>query len=150
MKIIFLDIDGVLIKWDNIGSINPYWSFVDEFDRSCINNLLYIIEKTWAKLVISSSWRHELWSLRKTWLSYWLDWDLIIWVTPSKTNKGRNWEIKQWLAWNPNITDWITIDDCYYSLDWCREQNRLVQPDVNKWLTREEARIAINILNNNV
>lgn len=52
MKIIFLDIDGVLAlmhkQHDEFGSL-----FHEEF----VNNLKWIIDETGAKIVISSSWR---------------------------------------------------------------------------------------------
>lgn len=45
-KIIFLDVDGVLC-------IPPYVGF----NKSCMDNLMFILEQTDAKVVISSSWR---------------------------------------------------------------------------------------------
>lgn len=45
-KIIFLDVDGVI-------NIPPYMTF----DQECLSNLKVLLEKTEAKIVISSSWR---------------------------------------------------------------------------------------------
>lgn len=45
-KIIFLDVDGVI-------NIPNYI----KFDKNCLNNLRLIIEKTGAKIIVSSSWR---------------------------------------------------------------------------------------------
>jgi hypothetical protein len=65
MKVIFLDIDGVLnsndwyvYRWDNIAmdSVNSQYPFY-EFDPKAIVRLNRIIEKTEAKIVVSSSWR---------------------------------------------------------------------------------------------
>lgn len=57
MKIIFLDIDGVLnndAHWKNIVKNNkPY----TQVSQKLLDKLLLIIEETGAKLVISSSWR---------------------------------------------------------------------------------------------
>jgi len=47
-KIIFLDTDGVF-------NIPPYL----KFDKRCLENLQTIIDKTGAKIVVSSSWRDE-------------------------------------------------------------------------------------------
>lgn len=46
MKIIFLDIDGVV-------NVPPY----DDFNKDCLEWLYYILENTGAKIVVSSSWR---------------------------------------------------------------------------------------------
>ena len=62
MKIIFLDIDGVLIPDFDHENIKQEWN------RSCVNNLMYIISQTNAKIVISSSWRHNIKSLKTSWL----------------------------------------------------------------------------------
>ena len=49
MKIIFLDIDGVLNYRDS-----------DIIDDRCLDNLKFILEKTEAKIVLISSWKHFL------------------------------------------------------------------------------------------
>jgi hypothetical protein len=66
MKVIFLDIDGVLnhekwyrkrhqeIKMDDVVSHYPFY----EFDPESINQLNRIIDETGANVVISSTWRH--------------------------------------------------------------------------------------------
>lgn len=46
MKIIFLDVDGVM------NSVNDQW-----LDPKCVDNLHMIVQATGAKVVISSSWR---------------------------------------------------------------------------------------------
>lgn len=66
IKVIFLDIDGVLnvygIDYDQYGQI---------FHEHFVDNLRTIIDKTGAKIVISSTWRHgglqrmkDMWSFR--------------------------------------------------------------------------------------
>jgi hypothetical protein len=54
MKLIFLDIDGVLVTTKSLMAGNEY-----RFDKECIKNLLEIITVTEAKIVISSSWRED-------------------------------------------------------------------------------------------
>lgn len=65
MKVIFLDIDGVLnsqdwyiYRRDNVAmdSVNAQYPFY-EFDPRAVERLNRIIEKTEAKIVVSSSWR---------------------------------------------------------------------------------------------
>lgn len=143
-KIIFLDIDGVLIpdfkKWQE-----------QSFNANCVDILLYIIRKTGAKIVISSSWRHHLWALKTQWLESWLDWDLIVWVTPSRTNEWRDWEIQQWIKWNlEHLTpiNRVAIDDQYQSMSWTDLLWKLVIIEPKFWLTRKKAELAIFKLNN--
>jgi hypothetical protein len=70
LKIIFLDIDGVLNSndWyvrrefefpDEAGKTNPFYdSWGDMFDPIAVENLRKLIERTGAKIVVSSCWRH--------------------------------------------------------------------------------------------
>ena len=59
MKVLFLDIDGVLNSLDwykNRKHIcNRDW--INEFDPAAVKRLIYIIEKTGVELVLSSTWR---------------------------------------------------------------------------------------------
>lgn len=48
IKVIFLDIDGVLITHN---------SKKQKFDKDCVKNLNYILEKSNAYIVLSSAWR---------------------------------------------------------------------------------------------
>lgn len=54
MKLIFLDIDGVLVTTRSLMDGNEY-----RFDKECVKNLLEILTVTGAKIVISSSWRED-------------------------------------------------------------------------------------------
>jgi hypothetical protein len=63
-KIIFLDIDGVLnskeFYGDNIDNYNAEIDFPDcDIDQNAVNTLKEIVLKTNAKVVISSTWRHN-------------------------------------------------------------------------------------------
>ncbi|MFD0698031.1 HAD domain-containing protein [Paenibacillus sp. GCM10027628] len=55
MKLIFLDIDGVMVTSRHMIQSNKY--FGHEFDPDCISNLQDILHKTDASIVVSSSWR---------------------------------------------------------------------------------------------
>ena len=143
-KIIFLDIDGVLNtdfqeNWDNT-----------QWDWNSCNNLMYIIWKTQAKIVISSSWRHNLQKLKRIWQENWLDWDLIIWVTPSETWHGRDEEIRQFLSWNQDFLypyEYVAIDDEYNPMPITSISWKLVKTDPRKWITRQCAEAVIKQLN---
>lgn len=128
MKIIFLDIDGVL---------NVYCEGRDQFGctfhTNFVENLRNIIDKTGAKIVISSSWRtdgldvmKELWKYRD------LPGDVID-VTPDpydliKEGKfefydqvERGHEIQDWLDNHKEVTNYVIIDDDNDMLDNQRE-----------------------------
>lgn len=55
MKIIFLDIDGVMVTSRHMLQSKKY--FGHEFDPACVRSLQEILERTEAKIVVSSSWR---------------------------------------------------------------------------------------------
>jgi len=50
MKVIFLDVDGVIVPIDNSPTMQS-------FSSGCINHLKRIVEETDAHIVISSTWR---------------------------------------------------------------------------------------------
>lgn len=60
MKLIFLDFDGVLNRFDEPESYR-------KLSKSCVENLNFLIEKSEAKIIISSTWRriHSLSDLRQ-------------------------------------------------------------------------------------
>ena len=109
-KIIFLDIDGVL----NVMS-QEFDEFGQLFNPVFVNNLAYIIEKTNAKLVISSSWRFRG---LKHMVNLWKHRNLpgeIIGVTPDlmfNDDVNRGDEINAWLVKNADSVDnYCIIDD---------------------------------------
>lgn len=164
MKVIFLDIDGVLNviarEWDFYGPI---------FHKHFVENLKTIIDKTGAKLVISSTWRasgidfmKEMWEFRK------LPGEIID-ITPTtieidETNSHlmdinmfsveRGYEIKQWLKYN-KVDNYVIIDD---DTDFLPEQMKnFVQTsentdhedcvDLGYGLTKKCSELVIKILN---
>ena len=116
MKVIFLDIDGVL---------NVYCQSRDKygcnFHQHLIDNLQTLIDATDAKIVISSSWRVDGLDRMQ---SMWIDRKLpgtVIDITPDlyftysdargDDNYSRGDEIKLWLDNNPDITNYVILDD---------------------------------------
>lgn len=147
-KIIFLDIDGVIcVNW---------MDFVDEFghgfNKDYVNNLQKIIDKTGAKIVLSSTWRKAgLSNMQRMWEMRDLPGELID-VTPV-FNTSRGEEIAEYLRENP-CDKYVIIDD---DSDFLPEQKPFfVRTSVNKHtgafnglgLTQECAEQVINILNN--
>lgn len=171
MKIIFLDIDWVLVPfwW-------PYerWKIRDMFERvkiwdeevilpktnpECVKNLWKIIEETGAQIVISSSWRHTWSHLQKllqreeneSWDNLW---NHVTSKTPSMTGWWRWNEILQYLSdyhktckeWF-HITHWIAIDDSDAGMSRIRDLNSFVQTRPHIGLDEDSTRLAISLLN---
>ena len=75
MKVIFLDIDGVINteKWvaysiENGLPVHDKYDGQHTFDENCLYWLNKIIDETGAQIIISSSWRNDgLGTLRKMW-----------------------------------------------------------------------------------
>lgn len=108
MKIIFLDIDGVLTTatWHRFHKFNPVCS-------KLLENVL-VSSGEW-QLVISSTWRYEGLGensklekeLKETNLFKWLHPD---WRTP-RLNKKRGYEIQDWIDKHSEISDYLILDD---------------------------------------
>jgi len=107
MKIIFLDIDGVL-------NVIPedHDQFGGTFHKNFVENLRAIVEKTGAKIVITSTWRH---GGRQTMKDMWQYRDLpgeMFDITPYLGHDvQRGEEIKHWLAIHPDVDGYVIIDD---------------------------------------
>jgi len=162
LKVIFLDIDGVLNvaskKRDAYGQI-----FVPRF----CDNLRFVIEQTGAKIVLSSTWRmrgidfiREMWDFRK------LPGEIIdVTTTCSQLVAAekfefydqveRGHEIQEWIDEHPEITNYVIFDDDNDMLqsqknNFVRTANNINHPDcydVGYGLTKECANKAIRILN---
>lgn len=104
MKIIFLDVDGVLN--DNSGY------HLDDFRLKLLKR---IIKQTDAKIVVSSTWRLSKLSLLQKKLN---KYDLKIYSQTDVLDKREN-EIHSWLNKNSdlNISQWVSIDDMDMILD---------------------------------
>lgn len=161
MKIIFLDIDGVLNherfykerfekRYDEGAIAYPY----SEIDPECVKILNQLIKDTDAKVVISSTWRHSG-------LNYCLDvlkfhgfeGDIID-ITPDLKdgNYLRGNEILKWIKDNEqlvgpyyNFTEYVILDDDSDMLYWQRNNFLLIDRFVG--LTMGDVFRAKKILN---
>lgn len=131
MKVIFLDIDGVLATRSSIstwsqrmrdlvasGSAEDLALEIDtrkspggnagELDKACVKHFLRLLELTDAKVVISSTWRYD-----KRNDKLWQDLFGPRWIgkTGSDLDAGRGSEIKLWLDKHPEITQFVILDD---------------------------------------
>lgn len=110
MKVIFLDIDGVLNSdeyFDKIENLNVQ-GIESEIDVNKIILLKKAIDETKAKVVLTSSWRYtkKAKSLKDLLLRY----EIHVDSTPF-INNTRGLEIKKWLSDNPNVENYVILDD---------------------------------------
>jgi hypothetical protein len=111
LKLIFLDIDGVLVTTNSLIPSDKY--FGHTFDKTCVRNLIEILNATGAKVVISSSWREgrTLAQLQSIFKSNGIE-DCIIGLTPSFNDETvRGTEIKAYLDSCNGLDCFVIIDD---------------------------------------
>lgn len=163
MKIIFLDIDGVLNghDWDEAAQSN-------RIRHRCVEQLSRILGETGAKIVLSSAWRYMIHCGAMTTIGF--EYMLrthgasgivhkIVGVTikdedtPGYLGAGHvdgSWEprtkqIRMWLEDHPGVTEFVVIDDA----DLVDFGERFVQTDGATGLTEDDANRAIDLLNAN-
>lgn len=155
MKVIFLDIDGVLnsLEWyasdDNPGNLFPETD--GELDPACIARLNDICEKTGAKIVISSDWKidYEETCFRLKRMGFkgeiightpW-GWETTGYAAP------RGVEIRDWITQNypnPKDLEYVILDDDDEMLD--PQQPHFVQTSYDDGLTDYLASLVIKHL----
>lgn len=174
MKVIFLDIDGVL---NTESFIRAFWAIArrakvdrieakafrravlndgygNHFDPCACTQLQRIIEETGAKIVISSSWRHSgLEFMQNLWKHRELKGEVID-ITGTfrdgsdmgfKERAERGHEIKMWLEKHPEVESYVIIDD---DDDMLKEQEPFfVQTEQMYGITINDALKCIQILN---
>lgn len=106
MKVIFLDVDGVLNN-----STLLYHYGLDYIDAEMTELVASLVKSTGAKVVLSSSWRLHSHS-EKTVRDFLADYGVeIMDVTPHLPRKRRCLEISRWLADHLEVTYYAIIDD---------------------------------------
>ena len=146
IKIIFLDIDGVLNSRKSLANFKSLW----QLSPNNISQLNRILEATNAKIVISSSWRlcREISSELESYLNN--DCGIkgeIIGRTPAiGLSRRRGCEIATWLEeWQGEpIDSFVILDD---GSDMEPFMERLCQTSFEVGLTEQDADKAIKMLN---
>jgi HAD domain in Swiss Army Knife RNA repair proteins len=128
MKVIFLDIDGVL---NCTKTPNPR-DFPYIVDKRLLARLQKLLDRTGAKVVLASSWRCDPVGLfaAKHWGVPFMD------VCPDMPKSPRRTEVLTWLARHPKVTRYAVIDDEDDGLD----ELPLFQPSSQTGITREIAK----------
>lgn len=140
-KIIFLDFDGVLIT-ENTGYLL--------IDKTPLQNLVDLIEKTDAKVVVSSSWR--LCPITCMNLMKGSNLDKYLhknWSTPEfdmNMPEYRGHEINSWYEHNGNGASYVILDDCEPMLPF--QESHYVKTNEKIGLTSKDCELAYQILMN--
>lgn len=143
-KYILLDFDGVVTsksytwKCYQVGARANIYG-LDWFDPDCINALQYIVEKTGAKIVVSSSWRDlRTEQLRRLWEFIPMPGELAgttpVWIL---TKKGA---IEHWIKQHPDDR-YVILDDADLGFE------NQIRTDPHTGLVVEDAEKAIGLLN---
>lgn len=134
MRLIFLDVDGVLNKSHG----------KDEFDPLMMKNLKHIVDSSGSEIVISSDWRRSganLARLRSELMSYGMN---FIDTTPIMNGERRKREIASWLRSNQGWDKAVILDDLDTAHLYKRNKIIFIQTDHKLGLTEEDADKAIN------
>jgi hypothetical protein len=162
MKIIFLDVDGVLVRYPKGSRISEPRG---ELQEELLENLKYICQQSEVNLVLSSSWKKspEKVHLLKTTLR---KYDLEIfdstpdfdykpdvppfyspqYYIPNTFPQRRTWEIKKWISnQSLELENWVAIDDASLKLD----KSCFVRTKTHLGLTIEKRDAVVEIFQNN-
>ena len=156
MKIIFLDIDGVV----NCISTKERFNGLIGVEQEKITLVKQIVEATDAKIVLSSTWRLDwLWFnegksvnldsfnyLKKEFAKQGLE---FFGATPSHKDSWRGREIQEWLdTTTEKIDGYVVIDDDTYDIA-KEHRGHLLTTSWRHGLKPNAVKIAIDILNKN-
>ena len=135
MKVVFLDIDGVL----NCKQTPNPRKFPFIVDPVLLGRLKRLLDLTGAKVVLTSNWRYDpagLFSARHYGVPF-------IDTTPDLQNEPRCNPIRDWLQHHPDVERFIVIDDEDDELD----PLPLFQPSRRTGITDEMVTAAADYLN---
>jgi hypothetical protein len=110
MKVIFLDIDGVLNSVESAMALGGYPYLLDQielFDNVALGLIQRLVRQTGAKVVISSTWRktHDVAEFEPALVIP------VIGKTCNSRSGRRGEEIAVYLEGNPQIENYVIIDD---------------------------------------
>ena len=163
VKIIFLDLDGVLntARWHEQAKGNDLKDdYGYTFDPAAVANLADIIERTGAYIVISSSWKFMgLSKMQKMWKDRRLP-GKVVGLTPNSVSDEfllnadldnmdfmaiRGQEIKEWLMLHSDVTHYVILDDMNDILQ--EQESHFIWIDPEVGITTGNVVQAVMILN---
>ena len=160
MKVLFLDIDGVLNCMCPAPLQDNDWIDLDEwrygFNPDLVARLRHVIANTDCRIVISSSWRHHVnyapYQPDRNWREVLAEKlrrnqaDVIIGETPTDSKGQRGKEIAEWLKTH-EVESYCVVDDEVVDILPYIDNSRIVKTDMTVGLTIEDARRIMEVLN---
>lgn len=141
MKVIFLDVDGVLYSNEYIvektRALGRRLHLDERLDEKCILVLKKIVELTGAKIVVTSSWKISDLDILSNKLK---EYGLVIYDVTRNYGDARGREIREWLSEN-NVSKFVIIDDDIFK-DYDGLLQYLVQPSLYHGRALNETHIA--------
>lgn len=126
MKILFLDVDGVLNKISDADVINEGF-YLQRLNRKLIDKFLKIVDDTDCRVILSSTWRK-----RKEDIAFLLKCDIPINGITDSSGPTRGHEIQRWLDKN-EVFSYAIVDDDSDMLD--SQRKNFFQTDPEYGLT---------------
>jgi len=114
MKVVFLDVDGVLNPLPLPLEVNgKRLTTALYIDQSMVSNLRILIEDSEAKIVVSSTWKRQAGAMQCLRRELKAQDMKIFGKTPdfSRDRLTRATEIRKWLKKHPEVTHWVALDD---------------------------------------
>lgn len=154
MKVIFLDVDGVLNTYEYLNRGDEAEKKVyGEIDIRKVRLLAEIVRETGAEIVLSSTWRADfddqmqpLYENVEMFLKAFSDCGLTILDKTKDLDGERSEEVKEWLSRHPETDSCIILDD--YPYKWMELSDRWIQTDFLKGgLMKKHVKKAVRMLN---
>ena len=151
MKVIFLDVDGVL----NCGESRSRCGCFIGIDDSRVKLLKQIVDRTGAKIVLVSTWKfgwEPIYKNQNDSGARYLDRKMKkqkLSILDKTYDRGwnRGWGINQYLEQHPGIEEWIILDDEDFEYEEEGVLHRLIQTSFyNDGLTQEHVEKAVAAL----
>ena len=151
MKVIFLDIDGVLNSHQYLSQVAfGEAGIYDELDPEKLTLLKTLVKQTGANIVLSSSWRESFEDMNpldyvaRNLLAAFEEHGLTIYDMTPLVKAQRDEEIRQWLSCHAAVESFVILDDEQY--DWKELEVNWVKTSYYMGLTEENVRAALRIL----
>lgn len=149
MKLLFLDIDGVLISGAHMDTLNEQGkSWFKVFDPKCVEAFNELVAITGAKVVVSSTWRYHyetIQELAEALTSQGVTAEIVAFTPriygPDAFSKNREDEILEFLQSSTPYfgVQWLAVDDHKFMKI---KQDHVVQTDFQYGLTKKDVAVA--------
>ena len=151
MKVMFLDIDGVLNSQQYQARVDHEDAGIfDMLDPEKLELFQTLVKQTDANIVLSSSWRESfadmesLDSVARNFLSAFEKYRLSFYDMTPLLSGHRDEEIRQWLSEHTEIDTFVILDDENYG--WKELEAHWVKTSYNTGLTDKDVQEAVSIL----